>query len=136
MSKIAAFLHPIKTTIEKEVVVSDRFLDENGKPATFKIKALTQEENEAITRAATRVEVKNGQYIEHLDNEDFVRRLVVAATVEPDLSSKELCDAYGVVSPKMVAVKMFLAGEFNNLVSEITGLSKVNTQPMEGHVKN
>lgn len=136
MSKISAFLHPVKTTMEKEVVVSDRFLDENGKPATFKIKALTQEENEAITRAATRVEVKNGQYIEHLDNEDFVRRLVVAATVEPDLSSKELCDAYGVVSPRMVAVKMFLAGEFNNLVSEITGLSKVNTQSLEGDVKN
>lgn len=136
MSKISAFLHPVKTTIEKEVVVSDRFLDENGKPATFKIRALTQEENEAVTKAATRVELKNGQRVEYLDNEDFVRRLVVAATVEPDLSSKELCDAYGVVSPKMVAVKMFLAGEFNNLVAEITSLSKVTTQIVDDDVKN
>lgn len=136
MSKISAFLHPVKTTIEKEVVVSDRFLDENGKPATFKIRALTQEENEAITKAATRVELKNGQRLEYLDNEDFVRRLVVAATVEPDLSSKELCDAYGVVSPKMVAVKMFLAGEFNNLVAEITGLSKITIKSLDDEVKN
>ena len=136
MSTISAFLHPVTTVVEKEVVVSNRFLDEKGKPATFKIRALTQEENEAVTKAATRVELKNGQRMEYLDHEDFVRRLVVAATVEPDLSSKELCDAYGVVSPNMVAVKMLLAGEFNNLVAEITGLSKVTTQIQDDDVKN
>ena len=136
MSKISAFLHPVTTRVEKEVVVSDRFVDENGKPATFKIRALTQEENDTIASAATRVVEKNGQRVEYLDSVDYVRRLVVAATVEPDLTSKELCDAYGVVSPKMVAVKMLLAGEYNSLVAEITGLSKVSIKAREDDVKN
>ena len=54
MSKLSAFLHPVTTSEEKEVVISNRFQDESGQPVPFKIRALTQEENDAITRQATR----------------------------------------------------------------------------------
>lgn len=50
MSKLSAFLHPVTTSEEKEVVISNRFQDESGQPVPFKIRALTQEENDAITR--------------------------------------------------------------------------------------
>ena len=54
MSKLSAFLNPVTTREEKEVVVSRRFQDEKGDPVPFRFRALTQEENEAIVRQATR----------------------------------------------------------------------------------
>ena len=85
MSKLSAFLHPVTTSEEKEVVISNRFQNESGQPVPFKIRALTQEENDAITRQATRRRKEGGQTIEQLDSVDFTRRMVVAATVEPRL---------------------------------------------------
>lgn len=135
MSVLSAFLHPVTTTEEKEVVISKRFVDDKGNPVPFKIKAITQEENDALVRASTRVEEKNGNRVEYLDNVDFARRLVVASTVFPDFSNKELCDAYGVVSPLMVPGKMLLGGEYNRLLGEINALSKLDIS-LEDTVKN
>lgn len=135
MSVLSAFLHPVTTTEEKEVVISKRFVDEKGNPAPFKIKAITQEENDKLVKAATRVEEKNGRRVEYLDSVDFARRLVVASTVSPDFSSKEMCDAYGVVSPLMVPGKMLLSGEYNRLMDEITSLSGLSSN-LEEEVKN
>lgn len=123
MSKLSAFLHPVTTSEEKEVVISNRFQDESGQPVPFKIRALTQEENDAITRQATRRRKEGGQTIEQLDSVDFTRRMVVAATVEPDFSSKELCDGCGVLDPLLVPGKLLLSGEYARLVKEITKLS-------------
>ena len=123
MSKLSAFLHPVTTSEEKEVVISNRFQDESGKPVPFKIRALTQEENDAITRQATRRRKEGGQTIEQLDSVDFTRRMVVAATVEPDFSGKELCDGCGVLDPLLVPGKLLLSGEYARLVKEITKLS-------------
>lgn len=135
MSVLSAFLHPVTTTMEKEVVISSRFVDEKGNPVPFKIKAITQEENDKLVKAATRVEEKNGRRVEWLDSVDYARRLVVASTVSPDFSSKEMCDAYGVVSPLLVPGKMLLLGEYNQLSDEIASLSKLNTN-LEEEVKN
>ena len=45
MSALKAFLQPSVAGKTKEVIVSDRFKDENGKPVPFVIKAISQEEN-------------------------------------------------------------------------------------------
>lgn len=123
MSKLSAFLHPVTTSEEKEVVISNRFQDENGQPVPFKIRALTQEENDKITKQATRQTKVNGQTVEKLDSVDFSRRMVVAATIEPDFQAKELCDAYGVLDPLLVPGKMLLSGEYAKLLNAITDLS-------------
>ena len=148
MSTLYSFLHPIKTTVEKEVVISDRFvqmdekgspiLGENGNPipVPFKIRALSQEENDALIKKATKVEIKNGQRLEYLDSTDYSHRIVVASTVSPDFSSKELCDAYGVVSPLLVPVKMLTVGEYNRLASEIQALSNIDAEQDEETAKN
>ena len=39
MSRLSAFLHPVPVQQEKEVVISDRFVDENGNVVPFKIRA-------------------------------------------------------------------------------------------------
>ena len=129
MSKLSAFLHPVTTSEEKEVVISNRFQDESGQPVPFKIRALTQEENDAIPRQATRRRKEGGQTIEQLDSVDFTRRMVVA-----DFSSKELCDGCGVLDPLLVPGKLLLSGEYARLVKEITKLSGFAEQ--EDEVKN
>mgnify|MGYP005766128987 FL=1 len=123
MSKLSAFLHPVTTSEEKEVVISNRFQDESGRPVPFKIRALTQEENDRITKQATRQTKVNGQTVEKLDSVDFSRRMVVASTIEPDFQAKELCDAYGVLDPLLVPGKMLLSGEYAKLLNAITDLS-------------
>ena len=123
MSKLSAFLHPAAGAGEQELVISKRFLNEDGTPAKFKIRAVTQEENDAITRRATRRVKVDGMPVEQLDNVDYSRRLVVAATVEPDFSARELCDAYGVADPLLVPGKMLLSGEYARLMKAISDLS-------------
>lgn len=136
MSKLSAFLHPVTTSEEKEVVISNRFQDEKGQPVPFKIRALTQEENDRITKQATRQTKVNGQTVEKLDSVDFSRRMVVAATVEPDFQAKELCDAYGVLDPLLVPGKMLLSGEYAKLLNAITDLSGFGGAEDEDEVKN
>ena len=123
MSRLSAFLHPVPVQQEKEVVISDRFVDENGNVVPFKIRALTQEENEALVKRSRHMRRIDGQWQEKLDNMELSRRTVVAATVEPDFSSQEMCDAYGVLDPLMVPGKMLLSGEYARLMQAITDLS-------------
>lgn len=134
MSKLSVFLHPVSSGEEREIIISNRFQDEDGQPAAFRIRALTQEENDEITRQSRKVKKVNGQVQESLDSVEFSRRTVVAATVEPDFRSKELCDAYHVLDPLLVPGKMLLAGEYAKLMQEITQLSGF-TDPAED-VKN
>ena len=126
----------MSAALEKEVVVSSRFRDENGHPVPFKIRSLTQEENDAITKKATRTRKVDGQRQDYLDGVDFTRRMVVAATVEPDFTSKELCDGYGVLDPLQVPGKMLLSGEYKTLVQAITELSGFDGEDVEAEAKN
>lgn len=134
MSNLSAFLHPVVPE-EQEIVISKRFLDENGNPVAFKIRPLTQEENEAITKQATVKRKINGQMQDYVDPSLFTAKMVVAATVEPDFSSSELCQQYGVLDPTLVPKKMLLSGEYSTLLNAITELSGFNSD-VEEEAKN
>ena len=136
MSTLSAFLKPVKTTIEKEVVISDRFVGDDGKPVPCKVRAISQEENDALVRAATKTRNENGQRVERLDSVEYAQRLIVAATVSPDFRAKDICEAYGVVSPMMVPGKMLLSGEYNRLMKAITELSEFDEAAQDEDVKN
>lgn len=138
MSRLSAFLRPASAQEIAEVVVSKRFLDEAGKPVPFKIRSLTQEENDALVKRSTRsTKDRGGRLRERLDNIEYTRRLLVAATVEPDFTSKELCDAYGVMDPLLVPGKMLLIGEFQKLMEEIMALSGLDdAEDVEAAAKN
>ena len=136
MSNLSAFLHPVTMQEEKEVVISKRFLDENGKPAKFKIRSVTQDEADALLKQSTRtVKKRDGSMEQTVDDQNFNRRLIVAATVMPDFRAKELCDAYGVLDPLLVPGKMLFSGEFSNLLREILDLSGLNNS-VEEEAKN
>lgn len=147
MSKLSEFLNPVTTLENQEVVISSRFIkrDENGDPvldkdgktipAPFKIRALTQEENDALVKAATTsYRDRSGTKTTNFDRFRYSHSVVVAGTVEPDFRSKEVCDHFGVLDPLMVPGKMLLAGEYQKLadaIAEFSGISDI-----EEEVKN
>ena len=74
--------------------------------------------------------------MERLDSVEYAQRLIVAATVSPDFRAKDICEAYGVVSPMMVPGKMLLSGEYNRLMKAITELSEFDEAAQDEDVKN
>ena len=136
MSNLSAFLHPVTVQEEKEIVISRRFLDEDGNPAKFKIRSITQDEADALLKQSTRtVKKRDGSLERTVDDQDFNRRLIVAATLVPDFRSTELCGAYGGMDPLMVPGKMLFSGEFSNLLREILDLSGLGGS-VEDEAKN
>ena len=138
MSKLFDFLHPIADKEEKEVIISKRFvkrdndgnviLDEDGKAVLkpFRIRAVSQEENEAIAKSATRTHKdRSGQTVRDFDKVRYSRSLVVAATVEPDFRSSEMCQAFGTMDPMEVPGKMLYSGEYQKLADSIAELSGI-----------
>ena len=123
MSALSAFLHPAVTREEKEIIISKRFLGEDGKPTPFKIRSLTQEENAAIIKASTRQKKVDGQWQDSIDANELSARTIVEATVFPDFRSAELCERYGTKDPVQVPGKMLLAGEFSRLIDAVSKLS-------------
>lgn len=123
MSKLSAFLNPANIQEEREVIISDRFKDDKGNPVAFKIRAMSQAENDENVKRCTKKRRVGNQTEEYFDNIEFSRRTIVAATVEPDFRAKELCDAYGVLDPLLVPGKMLRPGEYSRLMQEINELS-------------
>lgn len=123
MSKLSAFLNPVSAEQEREVVISNRFQDEKGNPVPFRIRAITQEENDKIVNSCKR-RLKNGE--DTVDTRLLGRKLVVAATVEPDFRSAEMCEHFGTLDPLEVPGKMLLSGEYTRLMEAINDLSGFN----------
>ena len=119
----------------KEVIISERFVGEDGKPVPFKIRPLTQEENDALVKRAKRTRTVNGMVQEYVDSSILSKSIVLAATVEPNFADKELCDTYGVLDPAMVPGKMLLSGEYAKLSQAINDLSGFNSN-VEEEAKN
>lgn len=136
MSKLSAFLHPVQAALEKEIVISDRFQDEDGNPVPFKIRAITQEENEMLTRQSTRKTKVNGQIQDYFDNIAYSRALVVKATVEPNFASKEMGEAYGSLDPNLIPGKMLLSGEYAKLMQAIMEISGLDDDFAAEEAKN
>ena len=61
---------------------------------------------------------------------------MVAATVEPDFRSEELCKAYSTMDPLEVPGRMLLAGEYGRLSKEIMRLSGFAEDDLEEQAKN
>lgn len=138
MDNLQAFLNPVSVEEVKEVVISKRFVDKDGKPVPFRIKTIMQEENERLTRKCRKVETIRGQRVESLDNQKYNRALIVACTVEPDFRNADLCKAYGTVDPLDLPGKMLTVGEANNLAREILDLNGFSdeAEQLEDEAKN
>ena len=120
MGELKAFMQPPVTDETKEIIISQRFTDEDGKVVPFKIRVISQEVNEAIRKRSSRPAKKNGMVVgESLDTEKFGKELIVACTVSPNFRDSELCSYYKTVDPLEVPGKMLTAGEYNKLIRAI-----------------
>jgi hypothetical protein len=123
MSALKAFLQPVMAGVTKEVIVSNRFKDEEGKAVPFVIKAITQKDNEKLARMSRKTVSVNGSPVEKLDNLLYTKRLVLACVQEPDFSNQEMCKYYGTEDPLDVPSQMLSIGEYNRLSEAILELN-------------
>lgn len=130
MGVLNAFLHPEPMDITKEIIISDRF-KEDGKPVPFKIRTISQAENDALVKKAQKVDMVRGRRIQYQDDQKYTNSLIVACTVQPNFKDAELCQAYGTLDPLEVPGKMLLSGETAKLVEAIMNLNGFTIQPPE-----
>ena len=130
MGVLSAFLHPEPMDITKEIIISDRF-KEDGKPVPFKIRTISQAENDALVKKAQKVDMVRGRRIQYQDDQKYTNSLIVACTVQPDFRDAELCQAYGTLDPLEVPGKMLLSGETAKLMEAIMNLNGFSIQSPE-----
>lgn len=129
MSDLQAFFaQNVKADITEDVVVSVRFKDKENKPLPWKLRSMTEAENEEIRKSATkRVKGKNGAYTSETDPTEYLAKLVVSSVLFPNLKDQELQNSYGVRGADSLLRKMLLPGEYAGLVQkvqEINGFDK------------
>jgi hypothetical protein len=140
VSDLKAFLKPSVAEITNSVIVSNRFADEDGKPATFEIKSITQTQNDALIKASTKtIQGKRGQREEIFNKIQYQSRLVVECTVMPNFRDPQLLQTYGVIDPLEAPGKMLLSGEFAKLADAImvvNGFEEEDPEALREEAKN
>lgn len=127
MGSLSAFLHPVQAE-NKKVVVSDRF-QEDGKPAPFEIRPITQNENEELIRRFTKKDKKGN---ETFDRVAYNQAMVAAAVVNPPLENAELQKAFGVIGAERLLTAMLYVGEYAALMREVQRLSGLDEDINDG----
>ncbi|MGI2295147.1 phage tail assembly chaperone [Paenibacillus sp. GXUN7292] len=139
MSLQAFFAQNVQAELTEEIVISERFKDKDGNPIKWKLRTVTENENEALRKAATRqVKGKNGVRTQETVQEDYVGKLAVASVVYPDLKNAELQKSYGVMGADTLLKTMLFPGEFAALltrVQEMNGFDR-DIDEMADEVKN
>lgn len=123
MGNIEAFLLPPVMEETKEVVITKRAVDEDGKPVPFILRRIDQETNDRLLRQAQRKVKVNGLITTNTDNEKYGKLLVQACVVEPDFKNAEICAYYKTVDPLDVPSRMLSSGEYAKLMQEINTLN-------------
>ena len=103
-------------------VVSDRFLDEDGNPMKWEIKAISGDEDDALRRSCTRrvrTPGKKHLFTSELDTNSYIASLLTACTVFPNLNDAVLQDSYHVKSADSLLKAMLTVGEYQNYVEKV-----------------
>lgn len=92
--------------------------DENGKPLEWEFKHISSKENETLRESCTievQVTGKPNLFRPKLNTSQYLSKMIVAATVTPDLYDAELQDSYGVKTPEDLLFAMVDdAGEYQD----------------------
>ena len=141
MADIKAFLLPPVMDETKEVVITKRAVDENGKPIPFVIRVIDQETNDRLLKRAMKKTRANGRIIQELDTDKYGKLLVDACVVTPNFKDAELCAYYKTTDPLDVPGHMLTMGEYDLLVKEIRNLNEMigdddSLEELEEEAKN
>lgn len=108
-----------------EYAPSDRFLDEEGKPAKFKIRAISGKLDAQLRAQSQIKDLKSGAI--DFDTNKYMALLMTTCISEPDLRNVELQDSYEVKNEVDLLEVMFTAGEYQRLlmkVQEVNGFTE------------
>lgn len=121
-------------SLTKEIIVSDRFKDDDGEIFKFKIKAMTQKTFEEIKKKAS---FGNPNGTE--PDEDILNCLIITEnTLVPSFKDSESLKLLNCSSPYQYLNKVLLSGEIAFLAEEIIKLSGFDRSlsQMSEEVKN
>lgn len=119
MSKFASFMKANKVAKKnKKYAPTVSLVDANGKPLEWEFRPITSKENEVLRESCTmevQVTGKPNLYRPKLKTSEYLAKMIVAATVFPDLYDAELQDSYGVKTPEELLYAMVDdAGEYQD----------------------
>nr|DAX95411.1 MAG TPA: tail assembly chaperone protein [Caudoviricetes sp.] len=122
------FKENAKAKENEKIAVSDRFVGEDGKPLMWEIKAISNDEDDKLREESTTQEkVKKRVYVPKFNYSVYLKKLITACVVFPNLKNEELQNSYGVMGEEALISAMLLPGEFNALaeaIQEICGFDK------------
>lgn len=125
--------------INKKLVVSQRFADEEGNPMEWDIRPISEDENTKIKADCTHRTAFKGRQTADFDGSRYTRRLCSKSVAFPELTDAELQKSYGVTSEEDLLGAMLLPGEFTILmqfVHEINGFDAESFQEAKAEAKN
>lgn len=132
MSKFSLFMKANKVEKKNEQYApTDTMMNENGDALKWEFRHIGSKENEALRDECTievQVTGKPNLYRPKVNSARYLSKLIVAATVYPDLYDKELQDSYGVATPEDLVYSMVSdAGdyqEFSVWMQKFQGFTK------------
>ncbi|MCR8658961.1 phage tail assembly chaperone [Paenibacillus endoradicis] len=114
------FAQNVQAEITEDCIISERFKSDANEPIKWKLKTVTEKENEAIRKSATRISKgKNGARIQEINQEEYVGKLAVASVVYPDLQNADLQASYSVLGADTLLKTMLLSGEYATLLEKV-----------------
>lgn len=118
MSKFSLFMKANKVEKKNEMhAPTDTLMDEEGNPLQWEFRHIGSKENEALRDSCTievQVTGKPNLFRPKLNTSQYISKMIVAATVSPDLYDAELQDSYGVKTPEDLVYEMVSdAGEYS-----------------------
>lgn len=124
MSKFAKFMKANKIIKGNEMhEVTASLCDENGKPLKWEFQHITSRENEDLKDECTidvQVTGKPNMYRPKFKTSMYLRKLLVASIVMPNLYDAELQNSYGVKTPEDLLLAMVdNPGEYNDLTAYV-----------------
>lgn len=119
MSKFSRFMKANKIVkLNEKYAPTASLQDENGKPLEWEFKQISSKENEVLRDSCTvdvQVTGKPNLYRPKVNTGEYLAKMIVAATVYPDLYDAELQDSYGVKTPEELLYAMVdNAGEYQD----------------------
>ncbi|TCJ04095.1 phage tail assembly chaperone [Cytobacillus praedii] len=131
MSKLQAFFSQnVKFNKQLDVIISERFIDENGKLIPWKIRSMSEKENELIRKNTPRDKKGN------IEGESYAAKLVTESVVFPNLKDPDLQKSYGVMGAEDLLKEMLLSGEYSRLCQKVQEANGFDVNEMIQYAKN
>lgn len=99
-----------------EIVVSDRFIDEDGNPVAWTLRLLSAKEIDEIKNAAI---VKKNKSLLKVDTKKLIVDTISETIIYPNLKSEELQNAYGAMNISELLDKMLEGREYERFTDKL-----------------